>query len=80
MRRLAQKPTRNSGMISRINHIQMSKCDREATLLYMEQAESFAEAICRAESALRFLAREIGHGCRILAHRAKMAFGKPVHH
>jgi len=80
MRRLAKKSARSSGIFDRINRIQMSKCDREATLLYMEQAESFAEAVCRMESALRFLAREIGHGGRVLAHQAKTAFGKLAHH
>ena len=80
MARISKELKRHSKVKHPLDSVNLHRSDREIAQAHMEKAEVFAELVFRAGSGLRSMVEAFGHGCSVLANRARTAFGKLAHH
>ena len=80
MVRIRKELKKHSKVAHPLDSVNLHRSDREIAQAQMEKAEVFADLVFRAGSGLRSMVEAFGHGCSVLAHRARTAFGKLAHH
>lgn len=80
MVRIGKDLKRHSKAARPLDSVNMKRSDREIAQAHMESAEVFADLVFRAGSGLQSMVEAFGHGCSVLAHRARTVFGKLAHH
>lgn len=80
MAHISKDLKKHSKVAHPLDSVNMERSKREIAKAYMESADLFADRLALAETGFLSMVAACGHGCSMLAHRARAAFGKLAHH